>query len=157
MKSISFIVLMAIITTTLSAQEKIAFKVSFSEPQAHYADVEMEISGLKGDQVDLKMPVWTPGSYLIREFAKNMEAFSVSGGAGTLTFNKINKNTWRINTARNSSIKVNYRVYSFEISVRTSFVDESHAFLSPAGLFFVSVRKAANTLNRDYRAIPIME
>lgn len=135
MKSISVIILMAIMTTTLSAQEKIAFSVSFSEPQAHYADVEMEISGLKGDQIDLKMPVWTPGSYLIREFAKNVEGFSASAGAGKLSFNKVNKNTWRINNARNSTIKVNYRVYSFEISVRTSFVDESHAFLSPAGLF----------------------
>lgn len=127
---------MAIVTHTLSAQEKIAFKVSFLEPQAHYADVEMEISGLNEDHIDLKMPVWAPGSYLIREFAKNVEGFKVSGSAGSmLSFNKIDKNTWRIQTSKNSSVKINYRVYSFEISVRTSFVDDSHAFLSPAGLF----------------------
>ncbi len=142
MKSTYLIIFMAIITTTLSAQEKIAFKVSFLEPKAHYADVEMEISGLKQDQVDLKMPVWTPGSYLIREFAKNVEGFQVHASSGSpLSFNKVNKNTWRINTAKNSTIKVNYRVYSFEISVRTSFVDESHAFLSPAGLFLYPAGK----------------
>ncbi|WP_411273656.1 M61 family metallopeptidase [Daejeonella sp.] len=127
---------MAVITTSLSAQEKITFKVSFTEPQAHYADVEMEISGLKVDQINLKMPVWTPGSYLIREFAKNVESFKASGSTGNmLNVSKVNKNTWQVNTAKNGSIKVNYRVYSFEISVRTSFVDESHAFLSPTGLF----------------------
>jgi predicted metalloprotease with PDZ domain len=142
MKHISIIIFMAIITTALSAQERIAFKVTFVEPQAHYAEVEMELSGVKADQLDLKMPVWTPGSYLVREFAKNVEGFRVSGSSGNeLNFRKINKNTWRINTARNSSVKVNYRVYSFEISVRTSFVDESHAFLSPTGLFLYPAGK----------------
>lgn len=133
---------MAVITTSLSAQEKIAFKVSFTEPQAHYADIEMEISGLKADQIDLKMPVWTPGSYLIREFAKNMESFKAVGSTGNnLNFSKVDKNTWRINTSKNGVIKVSYRVYSFEISVRTSFVDESHAFLSPTGLFLYPAGK----------------
>lgn len=127
---------MGIMITTLSAQEKIAFEVSFSEPQAHYADVQMEIAGLKDDHIDLKMPVWTPGSYLIREFAKNVEGFEALGSAGSaLKVEKINKNTWRVNTQKNDRIKISYRVYSFEISVRTSFVDASHAFLSPTGLF----------------------
>lgn len=127
---------MGIMITTLSAQEKIAFEVSFSEPQAHYADVQMEIAGLNDDHIDLKMPVWTPGSYLIREFAKNVEDFGALGSAGSaLKVEKINKNTWRVNTQKNDRIKVSYRVYSFEISVRTSFVDASHAFLSPTGLF----------------------
>lgn len=127
---------MGIMITTLSAQEKIAFEVSFSEPQAHYANVQMEIAGLKDDHIDLKMPVWTPGSYLIREFAKNVEGFEALGSAGSaLKVEKLNKNTWRVNTQKNDHIKVSYRVYSFEISVRTSFVDASHAFLSPTGLF----------------------
>ena len=142
MKSLTFIIFMAVITTSLSAQEKIAFKVSFSEPQAHYADIEMEISGLKTDQIDLKMPVWTPGSYLIREFAKNVESFHASGATGgALSVSKVDKNTWRVNTSKNSTIKISYRVYSFEISVRTSFVDESHAFLSPSGLFLYPAGK----------------
>ena len=142
MKSLTFIIFMAIITTSSSAQEKIAFKVSFSEPQAHYADIEMEISGLKTDQIDLKMPVWTPGSYLLREFAKNIETFRASSATGgVLSASKVNKNTWRVNTSKNNTIKVSYRVYSFEISVRTSFVDESHAFLSPSGLFLYPAGK----------------
>ena len=136
MKFISLTLFMAVIISSLSAQEKIAFKVSFTEPQAHYVDVEMEISGLKNDHIDLKMPVWTPGSYLIREFAKNVESFKATSSDGSLLkFNKVDKNTWRVNNSKKGAIKVNYRVYAFEISVRTSFVDESHAFLSPTGLF----------------------
>jgi len=126
----------AIMTTSINAQNKITYEISFSEPQAHYVDVAMQISGLKGEYLDLKMPVWTPGSYLIREFSKNVESFEAFNTAGaSLNAQKVNKNTWRVTTQKNASIKVSYRVYAFEISVRTSFVDESHAFLSPAGIF----------------------
>ena len=126
----------AIMTTSLSAQNKIAYEISFSEPQAHYVDVSMEISGLMAEYLDLKMPVWTPGSYLIREFGKNVESFEAFNAAGlSLNTEKVNKNTWRVTTQKNGRVKVSYRVYSFEISVRTSFVDESHAFLSPTGIF----------------------
>lgn len=136
MKHIFSFIIIVVMAAKLNAQSKIAFEVSFSEPQAHYADVQMEISGLNSAQIDLKMPVWTPGSYLIREFAKNVESFRAYNASGAeLPSEKINKNTWRINSKNTDKIKVSYRVYAFEISVRTSFVDESHAFLSPTGVF----------------------
>lgn len=130
------LIFIAFMSSSLIAQNKIAFEISFTEPQAHYAEVVMNISGLKADHIDLKMPVWTPGSYLIREFSKNVEDFRAFDSSGkVLPFEKINKNTWRISLANSGKLKVTYRVYSFEISVRTSFVDESHAFLSPTGIF----------------------
>lgn len=142
MKYLVSIIFMAIMTTSLSAQEKIAFEVSFSEPQAHYADVNMELSEFKDDHIDLKMPVWTPGSYLIREFAKNVEEFKAVNASGSaLKAEKINKNTWRVYTQKSKRVTVRYRVYSFEISVRTSFVDDTHAFLSPTGLFLYPAGK----------------
>ena len=117
------------------AQVKIGFEVSFKEPQAHYAEVQMNISGLAKDYVDVKMPVWTPGSYLVREFEKSVEEFKATAGGKTAKVEKVRKNTWRIFSAKASEIKINYRVYAFEISVRTPFIDESHAFLSPTGIF----------------------
>jgi predicted metalloprotease with PDZ domain len=114
---------------------KISYTVSFPEAQAHYADIEMTISGLKQPTLDLKMPVWTPGSYLIREFAKNIESLTANTNGKAVAAPKVTKNTWRINTAGLTSITVKYKVYSFEISVRTSFVDVSHAFLSTTGIF----------------------
>ncbi|MDP2412413.1 M61 family metallopeptidase [Daejeonella sp.] len=136
MKYFVSLIFIALMSSSVLAQNKIAYEVSFTEPQAHYAEVLMNISGVKAAHIDLKMPVWTPGSYLIREFSKNVEGFKAFGSGGKeLPFEKINKNTWRISKANSGMIKVSYRVYSFEISVRTSFVDESHAFLSPAGVF----------------------
>ena len=111
---------MTIVSTMVNAQGKVAFEISFAEPQAHYVDVEMEISGNKNDALDIKMPVWAPGSYLIREFAKNIENVSATGNKGSnLEIKKINKNTWRINSANNDIVKIRYQVYAFEVSVRT--------------------------------------
>ncbi|HEY0771330.1 MAG TPA: PDZ domain-containing protein [Sphingobacteriaceae bacterium] len=130
-----FIAVMTLYSAAASSQN-ISYTISFPQPQTHYIDVEMAISGINKDYVDLKMPVWTPGSYLIREFAKNVEEFKASDLNGKpLAFHKINKNTWRITSKNTSKIKIDYQVYAFEISVRTSFVDDSHGFLSPAGVF----------------------
>ncbi|HEY0898719.1 MAG TPA: peptidase M61, partial [Sphingobacteriaceae bacterium] len=158
MKKIIKVQLIALFFMSLAAgaqAQNIAFTVSFTEPQAHYADVEMVIDGYKKDFIDVKMPVWTPGSYLIREFAKNVEGFAATDKSGKkLASSKINKNTWRITSGKNERIKVNYRVYSFEISVRTPFVDASHAFLSPTGIFMYvdgQLKKPATVTIEPYK------
>lgn len=121
---------------TVKSQVKIGFEVSFIEPQAHYAEVEMNMSGLAAkNYIDLKMPVWTPGSYLIREYAKNVEGFTATANGKVAKVQKITKNTWRVYNAKAAAIKVNYRIYAFEVSVRTSLVDDTHAFLSSTGTF----------------------
>lgn len=130
-----YILFMALNTEDSYAQSEISYNVSFPEAQAHYVDIEMNIKGIKTDFIDVRMPVWTPGSYLVREFAKNVESLSAKNVSGSsLSSSKINKNTWRITNTKNQNININYRVYAFELSVRTSFVDASHAFLSPSGL-----------------------
>lgn len=119
-----------------NANSSIRFEVSFLEPQAHYGEVKMEIEGIKKEYVDVKMPVWTPGSYLVREYAKNVESFTASDKKGqALSVQKINKNTWRIFSGKADHITVNYRLYGFEVSVRTNYIDDKHAFLSPAATF----------------------
>jgi len=117
------------------AQKNISFEVSFTSPQAHYADVTMNLDGLTKDYIDVKMPVWAPGSYLIREFSKNVEGFGALAGKKQLRFEKLKKNTWRVYNGTEKSVQISYQVYAFEVSVRTAFIDATHAFLSPTGIF----------------------
>jgi predicted metalloprotease with PDZ domain len=135
--ALSFLILFFMNSTPSNAAGavQISYTVTFPEAQAHYTDVEMNISGLNQNTLDLKMPVWTPGSYLVREFAKNIESFTASANNKELDAPKINKNTWHINTAGVSALTIKYRVYCFEVSVRTSFVNASHGFLSTSGIF----------------------
>jgi predicted metalloprotease with PDZ domain len=137
--STAIICLSTLIMTHFHSQAEgalqITYKITFPEAQAHYADIEMNISGLKQTSLALKMPVWTPGSYLVREFAKNIESLTASADGKAVAAVKTNKNTWQFNTSKMAALRVKYRVYAFEISVRTSFIDASHAFLSTSGLF----------------------
>lgn len=133
-----FSLILFVMTTTpggAAGTLTINYTVTFPEAQAHYADVEMNISGLQKPSIDLKMPVWTPGSYLVREFAKNLESFSVMANGKELTAPKVTKNCWHVTTAGLSAITVKYRVYCFEVSVRTSYIDATHAFISTTGVF----------------------
>jgi predicted metalloprotease with PDZ domain len=133
--SLAGLLILLAMSMTSKSQIKIQFEVSFIEPQAHYAEVEMNISGLNKEYVDLKMPVWTPGSYLVREFAKNLEGFKANTGGKSLKFEKVRKNTWRVYTGKAKTFAVQYRIYANEPSVRTAFIDDTHAFLSSASIF----------------------
>lgn len=119
----------------------IRYTVAMPQPQTHYVEVDMQLSGFaqavnlqKTGYIDLKMPVWTPGSYLIREYARHVEGFTAQSNNQPVRAEKIRKNAWRIYTTTDQ-ITVRYRVYAFELSVRTSFVDESHGYLNGASLF----------------------
>ncbi|MGN6180658.1 MAG: M61 family metallopeptidase, partial [Mucilaginibacter sp.] len=135
---VSFLTLLLIMQTNAgqaASTTQIVYTITFPEAQAHYADVEMNITGIDQNTLVLKMPVWTPGSYLVREFEKNVEAFSVSSNGEQVPFIKTRKNWWSINTQGKNALTVKYRVYCNEISVRTSTVDASHGFLSSSGIF----------------------
>ena len=130
-----FLSFMNISSGNAAGTTKISYTLTFPEAQAHYVDVEMEVSGLKQNSLALKMPVWTPGSYLVREFAKNIETISAIANNKMLAITKTRKNVWHINTTGIPSVTIKYRVYAFEVSVRTSFIDAEHAFLSSADIF----------------------
>ncbi len=113
---------------------RIHFTISFTEPQTHYVEIEMDISDFTGTTLDFGMPVWTPGSYLIREYERHVELVEAFATADRIHCMKISKNTWRVQSPSNH-IKIRYRVYGFEISVRTNMINVDRAFLSPAATF----------------------
>ena len=141
MPFVAFIFCLIFSFSLAQAAPSIVYVVSMPQPQTHYLEVEMRLNGTaaateaqKNGYIDLKMPVWTPGSYLIREYAKNVEGFQAFGGGQAVKAEKIRKNTWRI-YSNNDNLTLRYRVYANELSVRTSFVDDGFAVLSNASIF----------------------
>ena len=116
----------------------ISFTVSMSKPWTHLLEVEMSIKVAAGlnalNETDLIMPVWTPGSYLIREFERHVQDFAGDANGRALDWTKINKNTWRVKTNGVRAWHVVYRVYANELSVRTSELNSDHAFWNNAGV-----------------------
>jgi predicted metalloprotease with PDZ domain len=79
------------------------------------------------------MPVWTPGSYAVDEFERNVQEFSAYGEDGShILWEKVQKNVWRIKTADNRTVRARYRVYAYEYTVETSYLDIDHAVLNAA-------------------------
>ena len=119
-----------------SSSQTVSYHLSMPEPHTHYFHVDINLVRFSEDSVDIKMPVWAPGSYLVREFSKSVENFRLDNGSSKM----INKNTWRIYPNGNS-VKISYDVYAFEMSVRTSFLDESHAYINGTSLFMYIAEK----------------
>jgi predicted metalloprotease with PDZ domain len=115
----------------------ISFTVAMSRPHTHLFDVEIAIKHAASGPAEemLVMPVWTPGSYLVREFERNVQDFAATTGAGQpLRWEKTNKNTWRVVTNGAREWRATYRVYANELSVRTSELNSEHAFWNNANL-----------------------
>jgi predicted metalloprotease with PDZ domain len=117
-----------------AAAPEIAYTVSMSKPSTHLLEVEMRVRwNQMPTALELKMPVWTPGSYLVREYARHVQDFAVKNTSGAaLEWQKINKNTWQINTGRAKEIVATYRVYANELTVRTNELNDDHAFWNNA-------------------------
>jgi predicted metalloprotease with PDZ domain len=112
-------------------------RVSMGDPHTHYFTVELRVDGWSEDVLPLQMPVWTPGSYLVREYSRQVQDFTATSASGIpLDWHKHAKHTWQVGTAGVSQIVIRYRVYANELTVRTSHLDASHGYFNGACLFF---------------------
>jgi predicted metalloprotease with PDZ domain len=117
---------------------EIAFTVSMSKPWTHLLEVEMRVkSSAMPEKSELVMPVWTPGSYLVREYARHVQDFAARDASGNaLGWRKVNKNTWQVDTKGLSEYTVVYNVYANELTVRTNELNSEHAFWNNSALLF---------------------
>ena len=116
------------------------YTLSFPEPHTHYMEVRATYPTGGAPQLDLMMVVWTPGSYLVREYARNVEGMRASAPGGkALPVEKTRKNRWRVATDGAAEVVVEYRVYCREMSVRTNWVESDYAVLNGAASFLTRV------------------
>lgn len=137
------------------AQPEISFTVSMRKPHTHLLEVEMRLksSSRLPAQLNLVMPVWAPGSYLIREFERHVQDFAATDTGGrALRWQKTDKNTWRVETGGAQEVRVNYQVYANELSVRTNDLNDRHGHWNNVALLMYpeGQLKAPSTL----RVIP---
>jgi predicted metalloprotease with PDZ domain len=119
------------------AAPEIAFTVSMPKPQTHMLEVEIQIKRQVQSPAEefLVMPVWTPGSYMVREFARHVQDFAAKDSSGrVLQWEKTNKDTWRVVTGGAREWQATYSVYANELSVRTNQLNSDHAFWNNAAL-----------------------
>ena len=122
--------------TAQTPAEPIRYTVGFPAPQTHYMEVTATVPTERRADVELMMAVWTPGSYLVREYERNVEGVSASAPDGrVLAVVKSDKNRWRVTTGGSSTVTVKYRVYGHEMSVRTNWIEAGFALVNGAPTF----------------------
>ncbi len=94
-------------------------------------------------EVEVYMPTWTPGSYLIREYERHVEAVIATAGPRAIAVAKSTKNRWKIATGGAPNVTLRYKVYSREMTVRNNWVEAGFAMLNGAPTFITLVERAA--------------
>lgn len=115
---------------------ELTYHLSMPQPNSHYFAVKIDVKGNTANTQEFKLPVWTPGSYLVREFSKNLnQVKAIDINNKELIVNKKTKNAWEIQCAGQENFTIFYEVYAFELSVRTPYLDNTHGFVAGAAVF----------------------
>ncbi|MEO8386386.1 MAG: PDZ domain-containing protein [Betaproteobacteria bacterium] len=112
------------------------YRVVPRNPAAHLFEVSVTVNEPDPAGQSFSLPVWIPGSYLIREFSKNIVVVRATADGVPLTYQKTDKATWRC-AHTTGAITLTYDVYAWDLGVRGAHLDESHAFFNGSSVFLL--------------------
>jgi predicted metalloprotease with PDZ domain len=112
----------------------IAYTVSILEAAAHLIDVRLDISQPDPEGQRLGLPNWIPGSYMIRDFSRNIVSIQAESHSEPVPLKKLDKSNWLAPPGLDS-LRVHYRIYAWDLSVRAAHVDFTHAFFNGTSVF----------------------
>ena len=108
------------------------YTISYNHPEKHFIDFELSISVFKKESLVLQLPSWRPGRYELGNFAKNIKDFKILDSQNNLvSFNKKNKDSWEVNTAKYAEIIVKYSYYAAELNAGSTFLNEDQLYINP--------------------------
>jgi predicted metalloprotease with PDZ domain len=115
-------------------QGSVHFKVEIHDQNAHLFGVTLTIAcPAKSQRVSL--PTWIPGSYLVREFSKNLQCLQANQASQRVAVTQIDKCTWEIACQSTTALILRYEIYAFDNSVRTAWLDTQRGFFNGTSLF----------------------
>ncbi len=152
-----FFFLIALVVSSLARcaqadEPSVEFLVRLDRPHTQIITVEVHLSGISTDTVNLLLPTWRPGKYLILDPASEIRQYNAHNDQGQpLKIVKTSKSEWRVTTGGAESITVSYDLYANSIRDRTRHVDDTHAFLSGSSVFMLwpEARDQATTIRFD--------
>ncbi|MEQ1757706.1 MAG: PDZ domain-containing protein [Vicinamibacterales bacterium] len=122
--------------TSSSQSEPIRHTLRFPAPQTNRFEVSSVVPTAGRGEIEVMMAVWTPGSYLVREYARNVENITATDRDGrSVGVVKSAKNRWRITTGGGATVTISYRLYAREMTPRHNWVDVSFAMINGAPTF----------------------
>ncbi|MEO8855586.1 MAG: peptidase M61 [Burkholderiaceae bacterium] len=120
-------------TRAVPAAAQVHYRVEIADLNAHLYGVTLTIDRPAATQ-RLSLPVWIPGSYLVREFSRNLQQLTATQGKLVLSPMQIDKCTWEVNCSAKGKLQVRYEVYAFDNSVRSAWLDLRRGFFNGTSL-----------------------
>jgi predicted metalloprotease with PDZ domain len=120
-------------STTKLPAAAVHYRVEVADPHAHLFRVTLTVARPEARQ-QLSLPVWIPGSYLVREFSKNLQRLRASQGGRAAALRQLDKCTWQLEAHPGQPLVLSYEVYAFDNSVRTAWLDASRGFFNGTSL-----------------------
>jgi predicted metalloprotease with PDZ domain len=116
-------------------QRALRYTIKPCIPHAHLFSVSLTVDATRTSQpLRFSLPAWIPGSYMIREFARNIVTISAKCKGRTVAIEKIDKQTW-ITPAVRGALTLHYEVYAWDLSVRAAHLDATHGFYNGSSVF----------------------
>lgn len=104
------------------------YSISSSGPESRFLEIKYTVENIATDFLEVQLPSWRPGRYELQNFAKNIRTFSVTNDKGnSISFQKITKDRWKLNTVGCSAITITYTYYANQQNAGSSYVD-THLF-----------------------------
>jgi len=129
----------------------IRYTIVPKSPEAHVFEVTCTVDDPDPNGQGFALPAWAPGSYLIRDFARNVVAAEARSGRRPVPVGKIDKHTWVAAPAR-GPLTLTLQVYAWDLSVRAAHLDASHGFFNGPSVFVRALGKETRTCEVDIRA-----
>ncbi len=111
----------------------IQFHIDARDTHAHVFHIRLTVPQ-PAPQQRVSLPVWIPGSYMVREFSRHLHALQARQGSTALPVTQIDKSTWEIDCEGRGALILTYSVYAFDPSVRAAFLGTQRGFFNGTSL-----------------------
>ena len=111
----------------------IHYRIDPAQQHAHLYHVTLTVAKPAAGQ-ELSLPVWIPGSYLVREFSKNLQSLRASQGGAEVRLEQLDKHRWRAQCRAGKPLVLEYEVAAYDTSVRTAWLDATRGFFNGTSL-----------------------
>jgi predicted metalloprotease with PDZ domain len=118
----------------------VRYAIRPAQPGAHLFHVTVSLDTPDPGGQSFMLPAWIPGSYMIREFARNIVRATALAGTSRVALEKIDKHTWRAAPVE-GELTLAYEVYAWDLSVRGAHLDETHAFFNGPSVFLLPLEQ----------------
>ncbi len=121
-------------TSRRAAPVPLVYTIQPHDPGLHLFEVTLTIAHPDPDGQVVSLPAWIPGSYMIREFARNIVQIRAESGGRKLRMAKLDKHTWRAARCE-GPLTIVCQVYAWDLSVRAAHLDQTHGFFNGTSVF----------------------